>query len=152
MWVAWAEVVAARPPLAPLVRPTMIFVDAVSEYRGVLGVVPRTQRLTIDGPRVLREGRTLVEDERVTVPAPRLDRDRAAEMVTEVQRGQIDRTYLLRKPQHRTRRLELLHLPVWRFASPGTGIPERVVNAVTGEDEGYLAARWRAAQSPAEAP
>jgi hypothetical protein len=126
MWIAWSDVLADRPPFRPVVRPSVIFVDAVSEYRGLLASVPHTQ--------VLGAGPAQVH--RATVP-----RDRAGDLVSDVQQSQINRSYLLRKPRHEVRRLELLHLPVWRF-DPGDGTSPAHVNAVSGADESYLAGRW----------
>lgn len=128
MWIAWSDVLAERPPFRTAVRPSVIFVDAVSEYRGLLASVPHTQ--VLDG----RE----VQVHRATVT-----RVRARELVTDVQQSQINRTYLLRKPRHELRRLELSHLPVWRF-DPRGGEPVAYVNAVSGADESYLAGRWGA--------
>jgi hypothetical protein len=127
MWLAWAEVIADRPPFRPVIRPTVIFVDAVSGYRGQLTTVPHTQELDRDVGTV-RQAR--VRDER-----------RARELVQDVQTQQINRSYVLRKPRHAIRRLEMLYLPLWRF-DPGGGGEVAVINAVTGDDEAYLASRW----------
>ncbi|HLR97238.1 MAG TPA: hypothetical protein VK053_22135, partial [Jiangellaceae bacterium] len=116
MWIAQAEVIADRPPLRPVVRPTLIFVDAVSEYRGQLTTVPHTQQ---------------VDRHASTVHRVRIrDEQRARELVQDVQTQQINRSYVLRKPRHEIRRLELLYLPLWRF-DPGEGGDIAVVNAVT---------------------
>ncbi|MFK5583765.1 hypothetical protein [Serinicoccus sp. LYQ131] len=126
LWIAWSDVLADRPPFRTAVRPTVIFVDAVSQYRGLLATVPHTQ---------------VVEDG-VVHPAT-VRRERALELVADVQQTQINRSYLLRKPRHEVRRLELLHLPVWRF-DPADGTAVGHVNAVSGADETYLAGRWDA--------
>lgn len=127
MWLAWARIIADRPPFRPVVRPTVIFVDAVSGYRGQLTTVPHTQELdpdvgTVQQARVRDEGR-------------------ARELVRDVQTQQINRSYVLRKPRHEVSRLKLLYLPLWRF-DPGDGGDVAVINAVTGDDEAYLASRW----------
>lgn len=124
LWIAWSDVLADRPPFRTAVRPSVIFVDAVSEYRGLLASVPHTQVV-----------------EAATVHPATVSRERAMELVVDVQRSQINRSYLLRKPRHEVRRLELLHLPVWVF-DPGGGAPAGYVNAVSGADESYLAGRW----------
>jgi len=127
MWIARAEVIADRPPFRPVVRPTVIFVDAVSEYRGQLTTVPHTQE---------------VDPGRATVNRARIrDEQRARELVQDVQAQQINRSYVLRKPRHEIRGLDLLFLPLWRF-DPGEGGDSAVINAVTGADESYLASRW----------
>lgn len=127
MWLAWTEVIAARPPFRPVVRPAVIFVDAVSGYRGQLSAVPHTQELDRDVGTVQQ---ARVRDEK-----------QARELVRDVQTQQIDRSYVLRKPRHEIRRLEMLYLPLWRF-DPGGGGEVAVINAVTGDDEAYLASRW----------
>lgn len=127
MWLAWATVIATRPPFRPAVRPTVIFVDAVSSYRGQLTTVPHTQEVARDVGAI--------QQARVR------DEGRVRELVQDVQTQQINRSYVLRKPRHEIRRLELLYLPLWRFDPGGDG-DVAVINAVTGDDETYLASRW----------
>lgn len=132
MWFAWAEVIADRPPFRPVVRPTVIFVDAFSGYRGQLTTVPHTQEVDRDVGMVQ--------------PARIREEERASELVRDVQIQQINRSYVLRKPRHQIRRLEMLYLPLWRF-DPGGGGQVAVINAVTGDDESYLAGRWGAEET-----
>lgn len=135
----------------------MVFVDGVSEYRGILGTVPPTQTLAVTDSDELEAADGVTLASHVVRPRSLVDRARAQDLVTDVQTRQINRSYLLRKPQHRTRRLELLRLPLWRLgSSDGTG-STRWVNAVTGDDERFLAAQWpdlqqKGTQSPDEAP
>lgn len=146
IWVARVEVIADRPPFAPLVRPRLVFVDGVSEYRGLLEAVPPVRQVAVQeeawGGHAGRDGeyRARVDGELVTVHRTVVDRTRALELVQDVQVRQINRSYALRKPRHRILRVSIHHLPLWRFETR-TG-PVATVNAVTGADESYLASRW----------
>lgn len=147
MWVARVEVVADRPPFAPVVRRRLIFVDGVSEYRGLLEAFPPTRAVSVQPEADTDEetstpGQTWARmgEHRVAVHRTAVDHQRALELVQDVQVRQINRSYALRKPRHRVVDVEEQYLPLWRL--PTTTGPVATVNAVTGVDEAYLASRW----------
>lgn len=146
LWVARVEVIADRPPFAPLVRPRLIFVDGVSEYRGLLEALPPTRLVIVHADKDTGEAAApgqfwaRMGGERVAVHRTAVGHDRALELVQDVQVRQINRSYALRKPRHRVVDVEEQHLPLWRF--PTTTGSVATVNAVTGVDEAYLASRW----------
>ncbi|MGC5585922.1 hypothetical protein [Ornithinimicrobium sp. W1665] len=146
IWVARVEVIADRPPFAPLVRRRLVFVDGVSEYRGLLEAVPPVRQVAVQeeawGSHAGRAGeyRARMDGELVAVHRTVVDRDRAVELVQDVQVRQINRSYALRKPRHRILDVVIQHLPLWRFQTRTGHVA--TVNAVTGADESYLASRW----------
>lgn len=146
LWVARAEVIADRPPFSPLVRPRLVFVDGVSEYRGLLESVPPVREVALQddasGGHSVPAGeyRFRMDGELVAVHRTVVDRDRALELVQDVQMRQINRSYALRKPRHRILGIVVQHLPLWRFGTRTGAVA--TVNAVTGADESYLASRW----------
>lgn len=146
IWVARVEVVADRPPFAPLVRPRLIFVDGVSEYRGLLESVPPVREVAVQEDPAgshaapVGEYRARMDGELIAVHRNVVDRDRALELVQDVQMRQINRSYALRKPRHRILDIVVQHLPLWRLETTTGAVA--TVNAVTGADESYLASRW----------
>lgn len=143
LWICRAEVVADRPPFAPVVRGAQVFVDGVSEYRGLLASLQPVRPVQVDAERDgdgPASGTAWWGERRVVVHPAAVDRERALELVRDVQLRQINRSYALRKPRHRVVDLDVHHLPLWRFAT--TEGPPATVNAVTGADEAYLASRW----------
>lgn len=131
MWIAATKVIADRPPFRPRVQPQTIFIDAVSGYRGLLEKPPPARRVTLDPRDPSLDGIPC------TLLPRRLSRSRAEELVGDVQRRQIDRSYALRKPRHALLGLELMLLPLWRF-EPGGDAPAGTVNALSGDDESFL--------------
>ncbi|GLO65510.1 hypothetical protein M3E13_10685 [Oceanobacillus kimchii] len=125
MWVANTLIIAERPPLAPKILKQHIFVDAISGYRGLLS---KTLPLnTVDVNRELLESHQIIE------------MDEVEKFVKDVQVKQINRSYLLKKPQHEIKELKLVYLPLWRIKVKSKFIDQVfVINANTGESENYI--------------
>lgn len=125
LWLGRILTYADRPPFPPKKSPNVVFVDAVSGYRGVLERVPAVQW----HPEGQREPvRTVIST------------SRQAERYVRAVLHTVNRAYVLKKPEHELVSLDLVRLPLWQV---NLG-EQRVVyvNAVTGEPESYLAGLW----------
>ncbi|WP_188207249.1 hypothetical protein [Alkalibacillus aidingensis] len=128
-WVAKTLIVAERPPFPPKKTPNVIFVDAVSGYRGVFSKIPGLHELEVD------------EDQLVEM---KIDRKNSAHLyIKDVQEKQINRSYILKKPKHEVLELLPVYLPMWKVTVQSEFINDTVyINANTGESEKYLSERW----------
>lgn len=125
MWVANTLIIAERPPLAPKILNQRIFIDAISGYRGL--VSKSLPLKTMDVDRSLLASHQIVETNEVE------------KYVKDVQVKQINRSYLLKKPQHEIKELQLVYLPLWRIKVKSKFIDQVfVINANTGESENFI--------------
>lgn len=128
-WVAKTLVIAERPPFSPKKIPNMLFVDAVSGYRGMFSHVPKITEKKVS-KRVLQTPVIASKEE-------------AKRYITDIQVHQINRSYLLKKPKHKLLALNMLYLPIWEVCVEVEG-EERYfyINGNTGENEAFLAKQW----------
>lgn len=129
LWLAKTFVIADRPPFSPKKMPNIIFVDAVSGYRGVFQKVPKMQGIEIDEDCAVRK---------------RIDKDDCErKYLKDVQENQINRSYILKKPRHEIVDVYPAYLPIWKVAVESELFRETLyLNANTGEHEKYMSERW----------
>lgn len=129
-WMVKSLIVAARPPFPPRKIPRMIFIDAVSGYRGIFSHVP-----------------PVTEEEAAydTVVEPFLESEAdIAAYIRDVQERQINRQYMLKKPEHEVIDRTLVYLPIYKVRVESDEIDDVFyINANTGESENFLSGRWR---------
>lgn len=129
-WMVKTLLVAARPPFPPRKLPRMLFIDAVSGYRGMFSHVPPVSESNIETEKLVQP---VIKDETET-----------NRYIKDVHEKQINRSYILKKPEHEVLEKELVYLPIWT----GTVQSDFVnitfhINANTGESEKFLADRWQ---------
>lgn len=127
LWLGKVLTYADRPPFPPKRTPNVVFVDAVSGYRGVLERVPAVDR-DIHASR----------DETKSV----IDSQEQAKRYVRAVLHTVNRGYVLKKPQHELTSLELVLLPLWQVKLNLDESRVVYVNAVTGEPESYMARLW----------
>lgn len=129
IWMVKNIVVAARTPFPPKKIPRIIFIDAVSGYRGLFSHVPH-----------ISEGR----GGEGTVISPDIDREGVGEYIEDVRAKQINRSYMLKKPDHENRETTLVYLPIWEVTIQSNYIEGTFyINGNTGEDEKFMSDRWK---------
>lgn len=129
-YIAKTVVIAERPPFPPKRTPNLIFVDGVSGYRGVFSKIPPLTEEEVE-PDCL-------------VPVQIPDEQSAVNYIRDVQKKQINRSYVLKKPKHEIREITLDYLPLWKVAVKSELIKEIFyINANTGESEKFMSRRWR---------
>jgi len=129
LWIAKTLVIAGRSPFPPKKIPKMIFVDAISGYRGMLSTVPDMVDIDVK-PKELNEVGITVEE--------------AEKYIKDVQEKQINRSYVLKKPDHQLVELSLVHLPLWKVIVKSDVVnKEFIINANTGESEEYMGNFWQ---------
>lgn len=128
-WMVKSLIIAARPPFPPKKIPRMIFIDAVSGYRGIFSHVPPiTKEEAADGS--------------ITTPFLRSEEDIDI-YIRHVQEKQINKQYLLKKPEHEVVERTLAHLPLFKIRVESAEISGTFyINANTGEPEDFLSERW----------
>lgn len=127
IWLAKIVTYADRPPFRPKSTPNVVFVDAVSGYRGVLEMIPTLNEIVhVDAER----------------PAPVIDTPERAHPYVRAVLSTVDRRYALKKPRHEVKELTLVNLPLWRVRLDLEGGKEIILNANTGEPEKYLSSQW----------
>lgn len=132
-WVAKTLVIADRKPFPPKKSPNMIFVDAVSYYRGLFTNIPELTETIIKTPQ--------------TIIKADLKRNEVIHYIKDVQISQINRTYLLKKPKHKIVDYFLVYLPLWYVTLNSPYRQETLyINANTGEVEDHLSKLWRSSR------
>lgn len=128
-WMVKSLIVAARPPFPPKKIPRMIFIDAVSGYRGIFSHVPPITEEAADG----------------SIVPPFLQNEEDIDIyIRHVQEKQINKQYLLKKPEHEIVERTLAHLPIFKVSVESAEINDVFyINANTGESEDFLSERWR---------
>jgi len=129
IWLVKSLIVAARPPFRPKKIPRIIFVDAVSGYRGIFSHVPPIVDETVDSSQAVKP--FLYNEEEIKP------------YVENVQEKQINRQYMLKKPVHEVVETSLVHLPIYIVKVHSEEIEETFyINGNTGESEKFLSERW----------
>ena len=130
MWVAKLLLLADRKPFPPKKIPRMCFVDAVSGYRGLLSAVHPTTTIDVG----FNEG--IVIKSKITEQSVK-------KYIKDVQERQINRQYVLKKPEHRIVDYFLVHLPLWKIKVESDLLKkEFIINGNPGESEEFLASQW----------
>lgn len=128
-WIVKNLVVAERPPFPAKKMPNIIFIDAVSGYRGLFSKIP---------PIIDEE----VESDVLTpvqIPREALDK-----YIKNVQEKQINRSYILKKPLHEVKEVSLIYLPIWKAKVKSDEINETFyINGNTGDSEKFMSKRWK---------
>lgn len=127
LWLGKILTYADRPPFPPRKTPNVVFVDAVSGYRGVLERVPAVEW---DSPGKAAAVRTVIST------------PHQAEKYVRAVLHTVNRSYVLKKPEHELVSLDLVLLPLWQLTLDLDQRRVVHVNAVTGESESYLAELW----------
>ena len=128
-WVVKNLIVAERPPFSPKKIPRIIFIDAVSGYRGLFSHVPPLSDECI-------EENHLIE--------PYIDTEEtASKYIKDVQDRQINKGYVLKKPKHEVKEVLLVYLPIWKVKVTSSEVNDIFyINNNTGESEQFLSTRW----------
>lgn len=128
-WLAKTLVIADRPPFPPKKMPNVLFVDAVSGYRGVFSKIPPLEEKQVSKDSL---NEMLISSKK-----------EAQAYVQDVQKKQINRSYILKKPRHEVKELELVYLPLWKVKTCNRHINETFyINGNTGESEKHMSRRW----------
>lgn len=129
MWLAQMLVIADRKPFPPKQSSINCFIDAVSGYRGLLTSDMRISRHIVDESKVI---------------SPKIKAAYEVEKyIQDVQRTQINRSYILKKPKHRIIHYSLVYLPLWKIDINSDYVSNPLfLNANTGESEKYLSSQW----------
>jgi hypothetical protein len=128
MWIVRNTVVATRRPFKPKRIPNIIFVDAVSGYRGLFSTVPFISETAVEKDKIINHI---------------IDAQAVGRYIKDVQTSQIDRSYVLKKPNHEPSEPRLVHLPLWKIEMQGrSGRETHYINANTGASENFMSSRW----------
>lgn len=128
LWIAKTLVLAGRHPFPPKKIPKMVFVDALSGYRGMLSTVPETSTLKVTSNQLIEAD--IFEEE-------------AKKYIIDVQEKQINRSYVLKKPDHQLVDISLHYLPLWKTTVKSTIFnKDFIINANTGESEEHMGKFW----------
>lgn len=127
-WMIKNLVVADRPPFPPKKIPRIIFVDAVSGYRGIFSHVP---------PVTEEEA----GDEQIV--SPYIGKNDVGRYAEDVREKQINKQYMLKKPNHEHLETSLVYLPIYKVTVGSDEIDQTFyINGNTGESEQFLSDRW----------
>jgi|SRR5690625_2517097 len=128
-WIVKNLVVAERPPFPSKKMPNVIFIDAVSGYRGLFSKIPP---ITDEN----------VETEILTTL--RINKEDVNKYIENVQDKQINRSYILKKPIHKVKEVTLVYLPIWKAKVKSDEIRETFyINGNTGDSEKFMSDRWK---------
>lgn len=128
-WVAKTLVIADRKPFPPKKSPNMIFIDGVSHYRGLFANIPELTDVTVN--------------KRQNIIQADLTKNEVIKYIKDVQFSQINRTYLLKKPDHEIVDYFITYLPLWTGKVDSPYWQEHLyINANTGELETHLSKLW----------
>ena len=127
-WMVKNLVLADRPPFPPKKIPRMIFIDAVSGYRGIFSHVPPVSEEAV-GDRLVVE--------------PVIQENEVGKYAEDVRRKQIDKQYLLKKPRHKIVETSMVYLPIYKVVVDSAEVDRTFyINGNTGESEQFLSGRW----------
>lgn len=128
-WMVKNLVVADRPPFPPKKIPRMIFVDAVSGYRGIFSHVPPVSEEAVDEGLIVQ---------------PFIQENEVDRYTEDVRAKQINKQYLLKKPRHEQVETALVYLPIYKVVVESNEINKIFyINGNTGESERFLSERWK---------
>lgn len=129
MWIAKILLIAERKPFPAKKIPNMIFVDAISGYRGLFSSIPVMVEKNVDSSKLVDNTINNLE--------------RAKQYIIDVQKKQINRAYVLKKPDYHLEDLFLAYIPIWRVRVEGPSFQRRFfINSNTGESEEYMSKLW----------
>src|SRR5690625_4363106 len=129
-WIVKNLVIAERPPFPSKKMPNIIFIDAVSGYRGLFSKIPPVTAEEV-------EGETLV-------PLRISNEKDVNKYIKNVQEKQINRSYILKKPIHEVKEVSLVYLPIWKVKVKSDELNETFyINGNTGESEKFMSDRWK---------
>jgi|SRR5699024_946467 len=130
LWLAKLLVIADRKPFPPKKTPMIAFIDSISGYRGLLSKVPNIVKVK---PAM----NSKIRKPMIT------DSDEIKKYIIDVQKSQINRSYVLKKPEYEIIDHFLVHLPLWKVTVDNSMLKQKfVINANTGESEGHMASLW----------
>src|SRR5699024_8582944 len=99
-------------------------VDGVKGYSGILSTVPHMNKSYLNHHEILTPEISSEEE--------------VQEHIVKVQKKQINRMYLLKKPTYKTKEIMLCYLPIWKIELDSQLLPKCFhINANTGESEDY---------------
>ncbi len=129
LWVAKLLVIADRKPFPPRKKPNMVFVDAVSGYRGLFPSIPPMNETQV---------------ERAEAATPQITKQQVEQKyIIDVQQNQINRSYVLKKPRYHLEDVFLTYLPLWEVEVDSDYLSKTfVINANTGDSEEYMSGLW----------
>src|SRR5690625_2693860 len=128
IWLAKTLVVADRKPFSPKKTPNMIFVDAISGYRGLISTIPETIKADINIEKIVHS---------------KITSNDVLKFIKDVQTSQINRSYILKKPKHEIVDYFLVYLPLWQGKIISHLFEtDFIINANTGDSEDYMAKLW----------
>jgi hypothetical protein len=129
-WIVKNLVIAERPPFPSKKMPNVIFIDAVSGYRGLFSKIPPVIEEKVEGN---------------TLAPLRISKEEVvSKYVKNVQEKQINRSYILKKPLHEVKEVSLVYLPIWKVRVKSDEINETFyINGNTGESEKFMSERWK---------
>lgn len=131
-WIVKNLVIAERPPFPSKKMPNVIFVDAVSGYRGLFSHVP---------PITDEE----MESDRLT--PLKIQKEDVNKYIKNVQEKQINRSYILKKPIHEVKEVSLVYLPIWKARIKSGEIQEIFyINGNSGQSEKFMSERWKSGE------
>lgn len=129
-WIAKNLVIAERPPFPSKKMPNVIFIDAVSGYRGLFSKIPSIIKEEVRGDNL--------------APLRIKQEEEVKKYIKNVQEKQINRSYILKKPLHEVKEVSLVYLPIWKVKVEGDEIDETFyINGNTGESERFMSERWK---------
>ncbi|GAB3793254.1 hypothetical protein [Virgibacillus kimchii] len=129
-WIAKNLVIAERPPFPSKKMPNIIFVDAVSGYRGLFSTIPPVAEEEVE-PTAL-------------IPLRINNKEDVNKYIKNVQEKQINRSYILKKPVHEVKEVSLVYLPIWKVKVKAAEINDTFyINGNTGESEKFMSERWK---------
>lgn len=128
IWLVKNLVISERKPFPSKKTPNMIFIDGISGYRGLISKIPETIETEININKQIQ---------------PKIMDNYVLSYVKDVQKSQINRSYVLKKPNHEVVDYYLVYLPLWLIKIT-TPLFERkiTINAHTGESEEFMAKLW----------
>lgn len=128
-WIAKVLVIAERSPFPSKKTPNVIFVDAISGYRGLFSKIPPIKDEIVDRNQSVK---MVIAEEK-----------EAMKYVKHVQEKQINRSYVLKKPIHEVKEILPVYLPLWKVEIKSELVDDTFfINGNTGESEKYLSERW----------
>lgn len=127
-WVAKLLVIAERKPFSPKVTPQMVFIDAITGYRGILSSVPYVKEDDVDSIDLMKP---FISSE-----------ERVQKYIIDIQINQINNLYMIKKPIYETKDVALHYIPFYKVQVKSPLInKELLLNVNTGEHEDYLWSR-----------
>ncbi|KGP91811.1 hypothetical protein N780_15665 [Pontibacillus chungwhensis BH030062] len=122
MWIVKLLVIADRKPFKSKVTPNMVFIDAISGYRGLFPSIPPTAQKQVNSSDVKKA--VISKDDLFTRYLP------------DVQDKQINRNYVLKKPRYEIKEAELVYVPLWEVELHTPFLTKSYyINGNTGESE-----------------